>query len=155
MQRLSFSFGILFLLASAGLAENGAEGWLRYARLDAATASKYSSLPEVVIVLNNSLLVKTAQAELLRGVHGMLDRTLRVSGGVPRNAAIVVGTVNQVRGLEAGFKPGANLRGDAYALICAQELKVGKEECLVLDYRPAEASAEDVLDELPSWQLVL
>src|SRR5437879_10426908 len=116
MQRLSFSFGILFLLASAGLAENGAEGWLRYARLDAATASKYSSLPEVVIVLNNSLLVKTAQAELLRGVHGMLDRTLRVSGGVPRNAAIVVGTVNQVRGLEAGFKPGANLRGDAYAL---------------------------------------
>ncbi|HKN36619.1 MAG TPA: alpha-glucuronidase family glycosyl hydrolase [Terriglobales bacterium] len=129
MQRLSFSFGILFLLASAGLAENGAEGWLRYARLDAATASKYSSLPEVVIVLNNSLLVKTAQAELLRGVHGMLDRTLRVSGGVPRNAAIVVGTVNQVRGLEAGFKPGANLRGDAYALICA---RLGGQKALVI-----------------------
>src|SRR5438067_11125025 len=43
----------------------------------------------------------------------------------------------------------------AYAPICAQELKVAKDECLVLDYRPAEASAEAVLHELPPGQLAL
>ena len=50
----------------------------------------------------------------------MLGRTLRIEGGAPAEAAIVVGTVEQVRTLDAAFNPPADLRADAYALISTQ-----------------------------------
>ena len=129
MQRISPLLGVLFLLISAGLAENGADGWLRYARLDPAVATQYSSLPQVVVVLNHSPLLQTAQAELLGGVQGMLGRRLRVTAGAPREAAIVMGTVETVRQLEAGFRPDPGLQGDAYALMSAQ---LGGQKALVI-----------------------
>jgi alpha-glucuronidase len=128
MRRISFLFAIL-LLTSAALAENGADAWLRFARLSPGAATRYSSLPQVLIALNDSLLVKTAQAELLRGVHGMLDRTLRVDAGVPKEAAIVIGTVEEVRRLDAGFKGDPSLQGDAYALMSSQ---LGTQKALVI-----------------------
>ena len=61
--------------------------------------------------------LQSAQTELLRGIRGMLGRTLRIEGGVPAESAIVVGTVEQVRTLDAGFDPPGDLQADAYALI--------------------------------------
>ena len=104
MQRISLLFVVSLLLTCAGLAENGEEAWLRYARLDPAVASQYASLPAAVVTLDHSALLQSAQTELLRGIRGMLGRTLRIEGGAPAEAAIVVGTVEQVRTLDAGFQ---------------------------------------------------
>jgi alpha-glucuronidase len=120
MQRISLLFAGSLLLTCAGLAENGEEAWLRYARLDSAVRSQYASLPAAVITLGHSALLQSAQTELLRGMRGMLGRTLRIEGRAPEEAAIVVGTVEQVRTLDTAFNPPSHLQADAYALISTQ-----------------------------------
>ena len=120
LRRTSFLFVVLFLTISGGFAENGADAWLRYAHLDPVTAGQYSQLPATVLILDDSALLRSAQAELLRGIRGMLGRTLRVTAGAPKEAAIVLGTVEQIRELDAGFTAEANLHGDAYVLLSAR-----------------------------------
>lgn len=101
---------LLFLLCSTALwAENGEAAWLRYAPLDAPIARRYQTLAAAITVLGDGALLKSAQTEVLRGVRGMLGRTLRVSFGIPSEPAIVVGTVEQVQKLDGGFRPGSVL----------------------------------------------
>src|SRR5579863_7292617 len=67
--RLSaFGLMVAFLLCSTALprlvaAETGAEGWLRYAPLDRATAKQYERLPVKVVVLGDSIVLTTAGQE--------------------------------------------------------------------------------------------
>ncbi len=69
--------GILTLLVgSATRAEDGHEGWLRYAPLDAAAAKTYASLPRSVRAESDSPVLRSAREELTRGLHGMLGITL-------------------------------------------------------------------------------
>ncbi len=75
-------------------AETGSEGWLRYARVDATDAEKYNSLPASVVLFGNSSVLESAQSELIRGVRGMLGRTLRIEQVLPRERAIVLGTID-------------------------------------------------------------
>ena len=117
MQRISLLFAVSLLLNCAGLAESGKDAWLRYARLDPGVTSRYVSLPAVLVTLDHSAVVQSAQTELLRGIRGMLGRTLRIEDKVPAEAAIVAGTVAQVRILDAGFQLPGDLQADAYALI--------------------------------------
>ena len=99
---------LLFLLAPLFLrAETGADAWLRYAPLeDAALAQARAAMPAVVVTFENSGLESTARAELIRGVRGMLGRTLREetaqvapasAGGLPAEDAILLGTADQLR----------------------------------------------------------
>src|SRR5664279_2008518 len=120
MQRISLPFVVLLLFTCAGLAETGEDAWLRYARLDPGVASRYASIPAVLVTLGHSAVSQSAQTELLRGVRGMLGRTLRIEASAPTEPAIVAGTVKQVRTLDAGFHPPGDLRDDAYALISTQ-----------------------------------
>jgi alpha-glucuronidase len=119
MRLIWLRFVILLFLASGGFGENGADAWLRYAPLDPAVAHQYSRLPASLLVLDDSALMKSAQAELVRGVRGMLGRTLRISDGAPTEAVIVLGTVEQIRKLDAGFDLGGDLAGDGYGLVSA------------------------------------
>jgi alpha-glucuronidase len=98
------------------LAENGEAAWLRYAPLDPQTARTYQTLPAAIAVLGDGAILKSAQAEIVRGIRGMLGRSLRVSSTVPPEAAIVVGTAEQMNRLDSGLAPGRALRGDGYAL---------------------------------------
>jgi alpha-glucuronidase len=120
MLRISLLFVASVLLTCAGFPESGENAWLRYARLDPGVASRYASLPAVLVPLDHSGVLHSAQTELLRGIRGMLGRTLRIEDRVPAEAAIVAGTVEQVRTLDAGFYPPGDLQADAYALISAQ-----------------------------------
>src|SRR5262245_26121461 len=86
-------FGALLLLHGMLHAETGAEAWLRYAPLGETQAAKYSSLPASVVVLGDSLLLHSAQQEVIRGTRGMLGRTLREAGGQVREESIVLGTI--------------------------------------------------------------
>src|SRR5690242_9012364 len=79
------------LIASASVnAETGREGWLRYAPLPAEARISYESLPATVVVVGDSAILNNASDEIVRGVHGMLGRTLRVSAGLPNEGAIIV-----------------------------------------------------------------
>ncbi|HEY4961695.1 MAG TPA: alpha-glucuronidase family glycosyl hydrolase, partial [Terriglobales bacterium] len=83
-------------------------------------ASRYASLQAAVVTLDHSAVLQSAQMELLRGVRGMLGRTLRIEDSAMAEAAIILGTVEQIRTLDAGFHPPSDLKDDAYALISTQ-----------------------------------
>ncbi len=105
---------LLFLSAALLYGESGRDAWLRYPELDAITASQYrASLPAVVVTLGDSPLLASARQELQRGVHGMLRRTLREESQIPKESAIILGTVES---LPKELAPSAALIEDAYAI---------------------------------------
>ena len=105
-QFLSLCLFLSLLTLPAPLAaETGYEAWLRYAPLDAAARMRYDALPANAVALGDSIVIKTAQAELTRGVRGMLGRTLRAEATLPKEGAIVLGTF---RALQAAV-PAADL----------------------------------------------
>jgi len=111
------------LLVCVGLAaaENGLDGWLRYAPLPIGNRPQYG-LPSSLVVLNStgSSPVNTAAIELQKGMKGMLGNELKISGnpgkpGKP-SKSIVVGTVDQY--IKAFGKLGKlpNLESDGFWL---------------------------------------
>ena len=78
-------------------AESGADAWLRHAPLDEASARQYATLPAAVVTFTATPPAQSAQRELLRGVRGMLGRTLRVESGLPKEPAILLGTLADLR----------------------------------------------------------
>ena len=105
---------LTFLLGGIAMqAETGHEAWLRYAPLDDATAARYANLPTSIVAPGDSPILQNAQKEFISGVHGMLGRTLRLERTLPKEPAIVVGTVDEIRQL--GGKVPA-LEGDGFWL---------------------------------------
>jgi alpha-glucuronidase len=85
--------------------ERGAEAWLRYEALEEKQARAYRQwMPATIVTAGSgSLVVTTARNELLRGVQGMLGRTLRVEPAMPREeSAIVLGYGGGVGARAAG-----------------------------------------------------
>ncbi len=105
------------LLATVPLyAESGADAWLRHAPLDEASARQYrAALPAAVVTFTKSPVAQSAQSELLRGVRGMLGRTLRVDSTLPKEPAILLGTLADLRQLHLT----ADLPVDGYWLTTA------------------------------------
>ncbi len=74
----STAVSITLLLTPTLQAESGAEAWLRYARLDANASRTYQNFPASVVVVEDTALLHSAQEELLRGISGMLTKSLRI-----------------------------------------------------------------------------
>jgi alpha-glucuronidase len=85
------SAAILMALVVPLHAETGYHAWLRYAPVERV------DVPAVVSVLDDSVLAASAQQELIRGFRGMAGRILRAEQGIPRENAIVIGTLDQIR----------------------------------------------------------
>src|SRR5690349_6001624 len=85
-------FAPVFVLGAVLLhSETGYQAWLRYARLDEPGLSQYrQSVPAVIIAEGDSILIGSARDELIRGIRGMLGRTLRIEKGPPGESAIVL-----------------------------------------------------------------
>ncbi len=94
----------VFLLAIALRAETGRDAWLRYA------PQKPQTVPAVLAVLGDSPVIGNARDEILRGIRGMAGKTLRLESAMPKENAIVLGT------LPAFPKLSANLPANAYWL---------------------------------------
>ena len=91
MRILSF---VLTVMAAVGLrAETGYEAWLRYAETG---GDRYGALPAAVVTFGDSAVIQAAQQELIRGIRGMLGRTLRIETGPPQESAIVLGTFGAI-----------------------------------------------------------
>ena len=113
----------IFLIANllAALhAESGADAWPRHAPLDEASARSYrSGLPAAVATYTTTPVAQSAQGELLRGIRGMLGRTLRVQSGLPKESAILLGTLADLRQAAPQLRLEADLPPDAYWLTTA------------------------------------
>jgi alpha-glucuronidase len=106
------------LLAAAALsAETGSNAWLRYAALgDDANRQAREEIPAVITSLGDSILVQSASQEFMRGIRGMIGRTLRVESRVPREGAVVLGTLAAIRQTAPEFRLAASLGSDGYWL---------------------------------------
>jgi alpha-glucuronidase len=120
---------MILLLSPMLVAETGAEAWLRYAPLRERDAVKYSSLPARVVVLGKSLVLRSAQQEMIRGVRGMLGRTLREAGDRVGEESIVLGTVATLQAEAPEIKSTSGLLADGYWLTTG---KVNGFHCLVI-----------------------
>src|SRR5271169_5888193 len=122
----------LAALAPLMAAETGAEAWLRYAGLDAKTAKNYERLPSKVVVLGDSPVLKSAQGELVRGVSGMLGRTLSVASGSVASRlaeAVILGTITHLHELAPELHPPEQFIADGYWLKSA---RIGEHDCLII-----------------------
>jgi alpha-glucuronidase len=107
---------VALVLPSAAMAETGYDAWLRYAPIPASVRERYSTLPAHAVGLSDSVMVKTAQAELIRGVRGTLGRTLRADADFPKESAIVLGTFAAVKAAAPSITFPAALPRDGYWL---------------------------------------
>jgi alpha-glucuronidase len=71
-------------------AETGQDAWLRYAPLSEAAKAKYASLPDRIFVREDSTVLRSARDEMIRGIRGMLGRTLRIDETLSKEPAIVL-----------------------------------------------------------------
>lgn len=110
-------------------ADNGYDAWLRYAQLTNAEHAKYDALPASVVLLGDSALLQTSQAELIRGVRGMLGRTLRAEKGTPSGEAIVLGTLENLRSIAPDLRAPHSLSPDGYWLATG---RVHGYDCIVI-----------------------
>lgn len=94
------SFVTLASLAGHALAENGLNGWLRYAPLPPSLASQFpTDFPSSIVALNSSVdnPVYTAAQELQKGFRGILHRDIGIVNSTKdysHTSSIVVGTVD-------------------------------------------------------------
>ncbi|HWZ98648.1 MAG TPA: alpha-glucuronidase family glycosyl hydrolase [Candidatus Dormibacteraeota bacterium] len=136
MKRCAFTIFLVaflagFFPATTLRAETGAEAWLRYARLDEKTAERYNSLPATVITLGdpNSVPMRSAQSELLRGIHGMLGRMLRIEPNFPQEPSIILGTLSDVQKIVPHLNPSTTLVSDGFWMI---RTRVHRQNCLII-----------------------
>ncbi len=88
-------------------AETGHDAWLRY------TARYSQTVPAVVTALGDSVVTGNARGELIRGIRGMTGKTPRIESGMPKEPAVVMGTLDK---LPAQWNLHAALEADGYWL---------------------------------------
>ena len=108
-----FKICILGGIVAATLgAESGSNAWLRYGALSEHRAS----VPAAVTSFGTSPVMETAQRELIRGIRGMLGRTLRVESRLPAEGAIVLGTLAEIRQAAPELYRDSAIEADGYSL---------------------------------------
>jgi len=114
-------------------AETGAEAWLRSSKLNPQAAEVYRRLPDRVVLLDDSLVLKTAEQELSRGLEQMAGRALQVESSDKRSSfagkALVLGTMKDLHALSSKLRPPHELSGDGYWL---KSVKIRGAECLII-----------------------
>jgi alpha-glucuronidase len=108
-------------------AATDADAWLRYSRLSPQAADNYQKLPTHVTALGDSLIMKTAQQELVLGVAEMLGRTLSASSSLDNT--IVLAKLSDLHPLVPNLRSPPALLPDAYWLKTAN---IHRHECLII-----------------------
>src|SRR5215469_9547161 len=93
------------ILAPSAYTETGIDAWLRYAPLSDPALTQYrQAVPATVVTLSDAPLQLTARDEIIRGIRGMLGRTLRVAASTTAEPAIQIGTLAQLH-LQGALAP--------------------------------------------------
>jgi alpha-glucuronidase len=108
---------LVIALPISAAAEDGYNAWLRYASIDdQAVRARYDKLPACVVTLGASVVMQASQQELIRGVRGMLGRTLRIQPAPRDEGAIILGTVDSLARVLPSQVDTHALRQDGYIL---------------------------------------
>jgi alpha-glucuronidase len=110
-------------------AETGYEAWLRYAPLEKASANKYEAFPRNVVIARDSVILESAQQELIRGIEGMLGVSVSPVPSQAGGRAIVLGAIKNLRDRVPGLHPSRELAGEGFWL---KSTKVHGFDCLVV-----------------------
>jgi alpha-glucuronidase len=86
--RLYRTLGLLILAPLLAQAEDGSQGWLRYAPVN--DAARYANLPGRIVVLGNMPIDQAAANELQCGLSSMLGRTFNISHETDANVSAIV-----------------------------------------------------------------
>jgi len=98
-------------------AETGYDAWLRYRPIEGAALDRVrATLPAVVASLHDADPETAARGELIRGLRGLVGRTLRAEARIPRESAIVLGTLDELGRAAPQWNLHAQLTEDAYWL---------------------------------------
>ncbi len=92
-------------LSVSAHAENGADGWLRYAPSQGApTACR--TMPHTLVLLDKDSVSRSAGAELTRGIGSMCGFALtRAEAAATKQSSLLVGTVSAVEAALPGWHP--------------------------------------------------
>ena len=97
-QRIFLALLVIALLCAVFIrqskSESSTDAWLRYAPIESA-ATRRQSVDKVVMV-GDSIVLKTAQEELIHGIREMVGVTL-TSSDEPTPGSIVLGTFEELR----------------------------------------------------------
>jgi alpha-glucuronidase len=118
---------VVAALSSTAPAETGAKAWLRYAPLDRQAARQHHDSPSRILLLGDSLVLKTARQELTSGMQQMLLRTLETTSN-PKDA-FILGTLKNVQTLAPTLKPSEPLKADAFWL---KATRIRGARCIVI-----------------------
>jgi len=106
---------LLVLTASVAFAEDGRDAWLRYQPLTPALRSSLRiPIPTVVVLAGDGEVVRSAAAELARGIGGMTGHPLTVSTATSAGGAVYVGTLDRIRAIAPLASPPAALDPEAF-----------------------------------------
>ena len=108
---------VVLLFIGCALAEDGSQGWLRYAPI--GNSGKLLSIPLMIVALNSTEVspVYTAGQELRKGIKGVLGKELSISAtGCPNSSAIVVGTVDGYRATCGDLDGTKDLKDDGFLM---------------------------------------
>ena len=132
MRRPYIAILILLLLGGCGFetahAGTGGDAWLRYAPLESAVRARYDSLPPNVVVLGDSVVLRSAQKEMIRGIKSMTGRTLDAGKNLQKKA-IILGTLAEIHTALPKLVPPRPLGADGFWLVAAQVRGV---DCLIV-----------------------
>ncbi|NYF81126.1 alpha-glucuronidase family glycosyl hydrolase [Granulicella arctica] len=106
------------LVAASSYAEDGHEGWLRYAHIDdPVVLRQYDGLPHRVLSLGTTPVAQAASTELVRGMESMLGSRLVAVQTLPQEDAFVLGTQTEVCHFLRNVCRQKALSGDAFAVV--------------------------------------
>jgi alpha-glucuronidase len=95
-------------------AEDGSQGWLRYAPLTKTDTTRYATLPSKIVVLGNTPAEQAAANELQHGLTSMLARPFTISHETDSSNAIILANLATLN--KAFSVTGDKLPPDAYTL---------------------------------------
>src|SRR5690348_4492252 len=96
---------VLLLSGTLACAETGEEAWLRYFHLTGQELKAYTAFPASLVVLGDSILLKSAQQELSRGIEAILGKKISFSSdSYSSSASLVLGTAESIRSAIPGLQ---------------------------------------------------
>ena len=130
-QRIFLALLVIALLCAVFIrqskSESSTDAWLRYAPIESA-ATRRQSVDKVVMV-GDSIVLKTAQEELIHGIREMVGVTL-TSSDEPTPGSIVLGTFEELRKISPALSSPGTMKPDGFWITRAKVR--GAAACLVI-----------------------
>ncbi len=166
------TLGLLSLVLATTLirAEDGSQGWLRYAPI--TNPARYATLPNKIVVLGNTPTDQAAATELQRGLTSMLGRPFTIVHETEDNTSAIIltnlATLNKAFAITGDKLPpesytlgpktegnshryiilGADLRGELYGVFNLLELVASQQ---ALPTKPTTESPSSPVRWINQW----